>query len=103
LDPETSWGIMEVLDKIHQNGTPVVMAPHDHEIVNTMRRRVVELHEGQVMRDEAAAGYQPDDATAQLQSRLRKTEMKQRGLRLSFRNRFLVFAEIFPWSSRLYW
>ncbi|MDN6534651.1 MAG: cell division ATP-binding protein FtsE [Yaniella sp.] len=75
LDPETSWGIMEVLDKIHQNGTTVVMATHDHEIVNTMRRRVVELHEGQVMRDEAEAGYQPADATAQLQSRLRKTEV----------------------------
>src|SRR5699024_369231 len=61
LDPETSWGIMEVLDTIHQNGTTVVMATHDHEIVNTMRRRVVELEAGKIVRDEAEGGYQPAD------------------------------------------
>ena len=76
LDPETSWGIMEVLDTIHQNGTTVVMATHDHEIVNTMRRRVVELDAGKIVRDEAEGGYQPADNTVQLQSRLRKTEVK---------------------------
>src|SRR5699024_12655728 len=76
LDPETSWGIMDVLDKIHQNGTTVVMATHDHEIANTMPRRVVELNEGKIMRDDVEAGYQPADASAQLQSRLRKPEVK---------------------------
>ncbi|HEY4536270.1 MAG TPA: cell division ATP-binding protein FtsE [Enteractinococcus sp.] len=76
LDPETSWGIMEVLDTIHQNGTTVVMATHDHEIVNTMRRRVIELEAGKIVRDESEGGYQPADNTVQLQSRLRKTEVK---------------------------
>src|SRR5699024_5125980 len=76
LDPETSWGIMEVLDKIHQNGTTVVMATHDHEIVNTMRRRVVELAEGRSVHVETEGGYQPADTTAYLQSRLRKSEVK---------------------------
>ncbi|GAA4474192.1 cell division ATP-binding protein FtsE [Enteractinococcus fodinae] len=76
LDPDTSWGIMEVLDTIHQNGTTVVMATHDHEIVNTMRRRVVELEAGKILRDEPEAGYQPADNTAKLQSRLRKSEVR---------------------------
>ncbi len=66
---------MEVLDKIHQNGTTVVMATHDHEIVNTMRRRVVELEEGKIVRDEPEGGYQPADTTAHVQSRLRKSEV----------------------------
>ena len=76
LDPDTSWGIMEVLDTIHQNGTTVVMATHDHEIVNTMRRRVIELDAGKIVRDEPEAGYEPADSTAQVQSRLRKSEVR---------------------------
>ena len=67
---------MEVLDTIHQNGTTVVMATHDYEIVNTMRRRVIELEAGEVLRDEPEAGYQPADTTAKLQSRLRKSEVQ---------------------------
>ncbi|WP_115787212.1 cell division ATP-binding protein FtsE [Arthrobacter silvisoli] len=57
LDPITSMGIMGVLDKINQNGTTVVMATHDDDIVNEMRRRVVELRNGVVVRDEAKALY----------------------------------------------
>ncbi|MFJ4207205.1 cell division ATP-binding protein FtsE [Paenarthrobacter sp. NPDC089675] len=57
LDPITSMGIMGVLDKINQNGTTVVMATHDDDIVNEMRRRVVELQNGKVIRDEAKALY----------------------------------------------
>ncbi|SEI53354.1 cell division ATP-binding protein FtsE [Arthrobacter sp. yr096] len=57
LDPITSMGIMGVLDKINQNGTTVVMATHDDDIVNEMRRRVVELKNGKVIRDEAKALY----------------------------------------------
>ncbi|MFC8303065.1 cell division ATP-binding protein FtsE [Specibacter sp. NPDC057265] len=57
LDPTTSAGIMEILDKINQNGTTVVMATHDEEIVNTMRKRVIELKHGKVVRDEAVAQY----------------------------------------------
>jgi cell division transport system ATP-binding protein len=50
-------GIMGVLDKINQNGTTVVMATHDDDIVNEMRRRVVELQNGKIIRDEAKALY----------------------------------------------
>ena len=59
LDPETSLGIMTVLDQINENGTTVVMATHDHGIVNQMRRRVVELREGRIVRDERDGGYRP--------------------------------------------
>ncbi|TKV29729.1 cell division ATP-binding protein FtsE [Arthrobacter sp. NamB2] len=57
LDPTTSMGIMKVLDRINQNGTTVVMATHDDDIVNTMRKRVVELHNGSVVRDDAHGIY----------------------------------------------
>ncbi|WP_430295561.1 cell division ATP-binding protein FtsE [Sinomonas sp. B1-1] len=57
LDPTTSQGIMAVLDRINQNGTTVVMATHDTDIVNSMRKRVIELVDGQVVRDEAKALY----------------------------------------------
>lgn len=57
LDPTTSMGIMKVLDKINQNGTTVVMATHDDDIVNTMRKRVVELRDGSVVRDDAQGIY----------------------------------------------
>ncbi len=57
LDPTTSLGIMKVLDKINQNGTTVVMATHDDDIVNSMRKRVIELRNGVIVRDEAKALY----------------------------------------------
>ncbi|MHA7271565.1 cell division ATP-binding protein FtsE [Arthrobacter sp. HLT1-20] len=57
LDPITSAGIMDILDKINQNGTTVVMATHDDDIVNSMRKRVIELRHGKVVRDENAALY----------------------------------------------
>nr|WP_246253825.1 cell division ATP-binding protein FtsE [Isoptericola chiayiensis] len=57
LDPTTSLGIMRLLDRINRTGTTVVMATHDDEIVNEMRRRVVELSTGHVVRDEADAVY----------------------------------------------
>lgn len=66
LDPTTSQGIMDVLDRINQNGTTVVMATHDHEIVNQMQRRVVELRDGAIMRDEAEGSYRPAGVEAGL-------------------------------------
>jgi cell division transport system ATP-binding protein len=57
LDPTTSMGIMKVLDRINSNGTTVVMATHDDDIVNTMRKRVVELRDGAVVRDDAQGIY----------------------------------------------
>ncbi len=57
LDPTTSLGIMRLLDRINRTGTTVVMATHDDEIVNEMRKRVVELKTGTVVRDEAVGSY----------------------------------------------
>ncbi|GIU85300.1 MAG: cell division ATP-binding protein FtsE [Acidimicrobiales bacterium] len=57
LDPETSKGIMRLLDRINQTGTTVVMATHDAEIVNSMRRRVVELDRGSIVRDQVRGVY----------------------------------------------
>ncbi len=57
LDPATSVGIMRLLDRINRTGTTVVMATHDVGIVDTMRRRVIELDHGVVIRDQARGVY----------------------------------------------
>jgi cell division transport system ATP-binding protein len=81
LDPTTSLGIMEVLDAINRTGTTVVMATHNEEIVNSMRKRVVELHEGKIVRDEQEGSYDsalyfPD---AEVESKAQKVLDPQRG------------------------
>lgn len=58
LDPATSVGIMRILDRINRTGTTVVMATHDHAIVDAMRRRVVQLDRGRVVRDESRGVYE---------------------------------------------
>lgn len=57
LDPTTSEGIMKILSRINLIGTTVVMATHDRSIVNSMRRRVVELEEGEIIRDQKRGVY----------------------------------------------
>ena len=57
LDPSTSSGIMTLLERISASGTTVIMATHDAGIVDQMRRRVIELVAGQVVRDERDGGY----------------------------------------------
>jgi len=57
LDPETSWEIVKLLLEINQRGTTVVVATHAHEIVDRVRRRVVELERGRVVRDEEKGAY----------------------------------------------
>lgn len=57
LDPTTSMGIMKILEHVNRNGTTVVMATHDNTIVNSLRKRVVELQHGRVVRDEAQGIY----------------------------------------------
>jgi len=57
LDPTTSVGIMKLLDRINRTGTTVLMATHDSGIVDQMRKRVVELDHGRVIRDEAQGVY----------------------------------------------
>jgi cell division transport system ATP-binding protein len=57
LDPSTSAGIMRLLDRINRTGTTVVMATHDQSIVDSMRRRVIELDRGSLIRDQARGVY----------------------------------------------
>ena len=57
LDPNTSVGIMKLLDRINRTGTTVVMSTHDQQIVDTMRRRVIELEHGTVVRDQSRGVY----------------------------------------------
>jgi cell division transport system ATP-binding protein len=57
LDPTTSVGIMRLLDRINRTGTTVVMATHDDEIVDQMRKRVCELDEGNLVRDQDRGVY----------------------------------------------
>ncbi|MGU3431468.1 cell division ATP-binding protein FtsE [Actinomycetes bacterium M1A6_2h] len=57
LDPDTSSDIMLLLERINRTGTTVLMATHDNHIVDSMRRRVVELDNGRVVRDEARGVY----------------------------------------------
>jgi cell division transport system ATP-binding protein len=60
LDPETSMGIMQLLYRINKTGTTVLMATHDREMVDRMRRRVIALEEGKVVRDQKRGGYGED-------------------------------------------
>lgn len=57
LDPDTAWEIMKLLVEINQRGTTVVVATHAHEIVDRLRRRVVALEDGRVVRDEEKGAY----------------------------------------------
>ena len=58
LDPATSVGIRRLLDRIKRTGTTVVMATHDRGIVDTMRRRVIELDKGNIVRDQSRGVYE---------------------------------------------
>ncbi|MFD3259410.1 cell division ATP-binding protein FtsE [Paenibacillus lentus] len=57
LDPETSWGIMQLLDEINFRGTTIVMATHNKDIVNSMRKRVIAIEQGHIVRDELRGEY----------------------------------------------
>ena len=57
LDPETSLGIMQLIYRINRTGTTVVVATHDKQMVDRMRRRVIELKDSHIVRDERWAGY----------------------------------------------
>lgn len=57
LDPKNSWEIMELLERINQNGTTVVVVTHNQEIVNMMKKRVIALHKGVLVSDEKKGGY----------------------------------------------
>lgn len=57
LDPDMSWDIMRILSEINQRGTTVLMATHDREIVNAMKKRVIAVENGTIARDERRGGY----------------------------------------------
>jgi cell division transport system ATP-binding protein len=61
LDPNTSGEIMDLLERINLGGTTVLMATHDRGIVDRLKKRVVELSNGEIIRDEIAAGYREFD------------------------------------------
>jgi cell division transport system ATP-binding protein len=57
LDPETSWEIMDIFEEINKRGTTILMATHNREIVNTIRKRVIAIENGNVVRDEVRGEY----------------------------------------------
>ncbi|MEK5136542.1 cell division ATP-binding protein FtsE [Priestia sp. FSL W8-0001] len=57
LDPETSWEIMDVFEEINKSGTTILMATHNREIVNAIRKRVIAIENGKVVRDEVRGDY----------------------------------------------
>lgn len=61
LDPENSWEIMNLLERINLQGTTVLMATHNSQIVNTLRHRVIAIEDGRVVRDEEQGEYGYDD------------------------------------------
>ena len=61
LDPDNSWEIMNLLERINLQGTTVLMATHNSQIVNTLRHRVIAIENGRVVRDEAKGEYGYDD------------------------------------------
>jgi cell division transport system ATP-binding protein len=74
LDPETSIGIMQLLYRINRTGTTVVVATHDSNMVDRMRRRVIELDRGRIVRDERTGRYAPSEdlTTAEFGALLRE-------------------------------
>ena len=57
LDPDTSWSIMRILEEINARGTTVIMATHSKEIVNTIKKRVIAIENGLIVRDEDRGEY----------------------------------------------
>ncbi len=60
LDPESSWDIMELLDKINKNGTTIIMATHNRDIVDVMKKRVILVDSGQIVSDKEKGEYFPN-------------------------------------------
>jgi cell division transport system ATP-binding protein len=71
LDPETSIDIMRLLYRINRTGTTVLVATHDQAMVDKMRRRVIELSHGRIVRDEATGLYTSDETTREFARRMR--------------------------------
>jgi cell division transport system ATP-binding protein len=80
LDPETSIDIMRLLYRINRTGTTVLVATHDQAMVDKMRRRVLELSHGRVVRDEATGLYTRDETTREFATRMRSPSTRPRAV-----------------------
>ncbi len=80
LDPDTSIDIMRLLYRINRTGTTVLVASHDKSMVDRMRRRVLELSRGRIVRDEATGLYARDETTREFAQRLRSTGERPAGV-----------------------
>jgi cell division transport system ATP-binding protein len=76
LDPETSIDIMRLLYRINRTGTTVLVATHDQAMVDKMRRRVLELSQGRIIRDEATGLYARDETTREFAHRMRAPSLR---------------------------
>jgi cell division transport system ATP-binding protein len=74
LDPETSIGIMQLIYRINRTGTTVLVATHDVAMVDQMRRRVIELADGKIVRDEQAGAYAARESTREFAIRMRSAQ-----------------------------
>jgi cell division transport system ATP-binding protein len=104
LDPETSIGIMQLLYRINKAGTTVLVATHDSHMVDRMRRRVIELQSGRIVRDEATGLYRPaDQNTAEFGALLRGDDgmpLQRRGKTARQRSAEELFDEAFGDDER---
>ena len=82
LDPETSIDIMRLLYRINRTGTTVLVATHDQAMVDKMRRRVLELSSGRIVRDEATGLYTRDETTREFAQRMRSPSTRPPGVDL---------------------
>jgi cell division transport system ATP-binding protein len=80
LDPETSIDIMRLLYRINQTGTTILVATHDQAMVDKMRRRVLELSRGRIVRDEATGLYARDETTREFAQRMRAPAERPPGI-----------------------
>jgi len=80
LDPETSIDIMRLLYRINRTGTTVLVATHDQAMVDKMRRRVLELSQGRIVRDEATGLYTRDETTREFARRMRSPNERPPGV-----------------------
>jgi cell division transport system ATP-binding protein len=104
LDPETSIGIMQLLYRINKAGTTVLVATHDSHMVDRMRRRVIELQSGRIIRDEASGLYSPSEQnTAEFTAMLRGDDgmpLQRRGKTARQRTAEELFDEAFGDDER---
>jgi len=80
LDPETSVDIMRLLYRINRTGTTVLVATHDQAMVDKMRRRVIELSRGRIIRDELTGLYTRDETTREFAQRMRAPNVRPPGI-----------------------